>query len=880
MARTVYDEYSVVPPTFDYSLRKIVSYTAVNHSADFYQDYEAGHGTHVAGIVVGEIYNTSEPIVFGDELGTFLCQYYTNASNWVWDDDYTYNASNYTASTWDDDFYGPNYYCENVFCETCVDAYLCDQTCGRIASNKTNAYTGMAPKAQVNAFDVGDAYGNLHIPDDYYGMFLDGLMAGAKFHSNSWGSSPPYNWYDYGTMTLDTFMYDNPEQLVLVAAGNEGSSSGYDYLNKSDLELMFGDASIIAPAGAKNCLTVGAAETKETPDTVATFSSRGPYNDGRIKPDVCGPGNPVNSARASGDAGLATCGILTISGTSMATPALAGTAALLRQFLTEGQHEKYSPYGFKYSNYSVTNPTAALIKAMLIGSTAQLLYGYNSTGSPVTLSKFYGATTAKADAAAYPLGTPTVDFTQGFGHAQLTNVVPLDFTFNTFLYELEIGTYTNMSATYYVSGANTKIDITLVWTDPPGYEYCDDTYMNGSQTSCLIHDLDLQVYVAGKRKYSNFGGSTTGGIYADTEDTLNNVEKISLPVGDFQVGDEILVVVQSHGLSFAASQTWALAITGNLVISRASSSAPSQSPTITPQPTSKPAILPSLTPSNLPTRQPTSLPTSVPTSLPTGVPTSLPSSIPTNAPTPQPSKVPVPMPTAQPSPMPTTPQPTASDTVKVGVGLDITASSELTSTLAMKLKGTIASQIGVTEANIKGYNYSSSIVSSPARRDLLQVSTAYKWSVNFAVEASLSVTDASSPADFANKIGTALTSDAFKDSVSSNLGVVVTGISATTAVLSSGLIKAAGLTWWAILLIVVFGALIVAAAAAAAVMRARRGQDSSGGFLKNFSFAVSSETSNIDKFQMEGHQEMNPLGEDDYPNTFAGGSVTSRHNAL
>ena len=238
------------------------------------------------------------------------------------------------------------------------------------------------------------------------------------------------------------------------------------------------------------------------------------------------------------------------------------------------------------------------------------------------------------------------------------------------------------------------------------------------------------------------------------------------------------------------------------------------------------------------------------------------------------------MPTAQPSPMPTTPQPTASDTVKVGVGLDITASSELTSTLAMKLKGTIASQIGVTEANIKGYNYSSSITSTPARRDLLQVSTAYKWSVNFAVEASLSVTGASSPADFANKIGTALTSDAFKDSVSSNLGVVVTGISATTAVLSSGLIKAAGLTWWAILLIVVFGALIVAAAAAAAVMRARRGQDSSGGFLKNFSFAVSSETSNIDKFQMEGHQEMNPLGEDDYPNTFAGGSVTSRHNAL
>ena len=195
MARTVYDEYSFVPPTTDYNLRKIISYTAVNHSTDFYQDYEAGHGTHVVGIVVGEIYNASEPIVFEDEAGS-ICEYYTNASNW------------------DDDFIGPNIFCEYLFCDTCYYAYQCDQSCGRVASNKTNAYTGMAPKAQVNAFDVGDAYGNLHIPDDYYGMFLDGFMAGAKFHSNSWGIGPPYNYYDYGSMMLDTFMYYIPEQLV------------------------------------------------------------------------------------------------------------------------------------------------------------------------------------------------------------------------------------------------------------------------------------------------------------------------------------------------------------------------------------------------------------------------------------------------------------------------------------------------------------------------------------------------------------------------------------------------------------------------------------------------------------------------------------------
>jgi hypothetical protein len=56
--------------------------------------------------------------------------------------------------------------------------------------------------------------------------------------------------------------------------------SGFDY----------GDGSMLAPGLAKNTLCVGAAETEETPSTVAYFSSRGPTMDMRIKPDVIGPG--------------------------------------------------------------------------------------------------------------------------------------------------------------------------------------------------------------------------------------------------------------------------------------------------------------------------------------------------------------------------------------------------------------------------------------------------------------------------------------------------------------------------------------------------------------------------------------------------------------
>jgi len=656
--RTVYDESSFSIPIFNYALRKVVSYTAVLDDPDYFQDYEAGHGSHVAGIVVGDIFNTSEPIVFGDELGSEQCFDYV----------YVYFDGVFNASE----------VCDLLFCDSCTGAGLCDLTCDRVASNRTNAYTGMAPGAKVNAFDIGDAQGSLYVPDNYYFMFLDGLFAGSKFHSNSWGSAPPYNDYDYGTQSLDAFMYYNPEQLVLVAAGNEGGVP-YGIYNQSDIDIMGGDMSIGSPAGAKNCLTVGAAETKETPDTVATFSSRGPYNDGRIKPDVCGPGDPVDSTRSSGEAGLATCGILTISGTSMATPALAGTAALLRQFITEGKHKQYSPYGFKFSNYSVTNPTAALIKAMLIGSTAQLLYGYNSTGSPVELSKFYGATTAKADTAAYPVGTPTVDFTQGFGHTRLENVVPLDFTFSTFLYEFNISAYANMSTTYVVTSAATKIDFTLAWTDPPGVVGCDQSYMNGSQTSCLVHDLDLQVYVSGVRKYSNFGGSTSGGMYAGTEDTLNNVEKVSLAVDDFEVGDEIAVVLQSHGLPFADFQSLALVITGNLdvfePVPAPTTTAPSSLPSALPSavPSSSPSIVPAPKPSPQPTSEPSIVPAPAPSAIPTGVPSSAPSLMPstsplptsstasrkpspvptvTQSPTSKPTLIPLPMPSAQPTPAP------------------------------------------------------------------------------------------------------------------------------------------------------------------------------------------------------------------------------------
>ncbi|HYN44981.1 MAG TPA: S8 family serine peptidase [Candidatus Limnocylindrales bacterium] len=96
---------------------------------------------------------------------------------------------------------------------------------------------------------------------------------------------------------------------VIAAAGNSGPGAG----------------TIIFPAGEKNVIAVGAVDSA---DTIAWFSSRGPITvDGKelMKPDISAPGVCINSLAKSG--GYAYCW----QGTSMATPHVSGTVALLLQ---------------------------------------------------------------------------------------------------------------------------------------------------------------------------------------------------------------------------------------------------------------------------------------------------------------------------------------------------------------------------------------------------------------------------------------------------------------------------------------------------------------------------------------------------------------------
>jgi subtilisin family serine protease len=151
------------------------------------------------------------------------------------------------------------------------------------SSSCFKAMNGIASKAKISFFDIGDTdSGFLKIPP-LHEVFSTAQKAGASIHSNSWGSYSML--YSPAAQDVDAYTFENPDFLVVFAAGNGGSTGLY---------------TIITPGNAKNVLSVGSSQTRDvfedrifshTDTTLAYFSSHGPTIDGRIKPDIIAPGD-------------------------------------------------------------------------------------------------------------------------------------------------------------------------------------------------------------------------------------------------------------------------------------------------------------------------------------------------------------------------------------------------------------------------------------------------------------------------------------------------------------------------------------------------------------------------------------------------------------
>ncbi len=128
-------------------------------------------------------------------------------------------------------------------------------------------------------------------------------------------------------------------RVLSISLGSSGSSNGQDALSLAcNSAVDNGIITVVAagnsgpkkytigsPAAAEKVITVGAmADCGEKGFYLASFSSRGPTADNRIKPDICGPGVNITAARKGTKNQY-----ITYSGTSMATPFIAGVAALM-----------------------------------------------------------------------------------------------------------------------------------------------------------------------------------------------------------------------------------------------------------------------------------------------------------------------------------------------------------------------------------------------------------------------------------------------------------------------------------------------------------------------------------------------------------------------
>jgi serine protease AprX len=342
---------------------------------------------------------------------------------------------------------------------------------------------------------------NLSVPPQLNKLFEAANKDGARVHSNSWGAATNFGVYEAMAQKVDDYMWNNPEFLILFAAGNSGVDKDKD--GKIDAN------SVGTPGTAKNCITVGASENvtstggiqvtvsqlrtakdswpaepiwsskiSDDKNGVAMFSSRGPVKDRRLKPDIMAPGTNILSNRSHVKDSNPLWGAFGdhyawSGGTSMATPLTAGAAAVTRQMLIE--------------KYHMGSPSAALIKAVILHTAHDMYPGQ------------YGEGTSTQELSHRPNND------EGYGLVDMKALAQL--TAATTMVDEKAGVAQGAKLSYTATvKQGGSLSINLVYTDAPG---------SPTAAKTLVNNLDLFVVDAQGQEISS-------------NDSTNNHELIEL----------------------------------------------------------------------------------------------------------------------------------------------------------------------------------------------------------------------------------------------------------------------------------------------------------------------------------------------------------------
>ncbi len=329
-----------------------------------------------------------------------------------------------------------------------------DHVAGTIfgAGNLDPKGRGMAPGAEIYYQDY---------PDNLNNVDQDFNTHNVRITSSSYSNGCNAGYTGF-TRQMDLDIEDHNSVIHVFSAGNSGNSD-CGYGAGSGWGNITGGHKI-----AKNVMTV--ANLTRT-DVLAGSSSRGPSEDGRIKPDIAAVGTSVYSTTDLPSPNSYT----NKTGTSMSCPGVSGTLATL-----------YEAFRDKHG----VDPHTSLLKGIALNT-------------------------------ADDIGNPGPDFMHGYGRINARrayNVIDAQ----TFMSDSITGTTKSFTINMPTTGTVKEVKIMLIWPDPAA---------SLSAAKVLVNDLDLSVS-QGSNNYQplvlnpNPNATTLNANAVEARDSLNNIEQV------------------------------------------------------------------------------------------------------------------------------------------------------------------------------------------------------------------------------------------------------------------------------------------------------------------------------------------------------------------
>ncbi|MCF7803355.1 MAG: S8 family serine peptidase [Candidatus Marinimicrobia bacterium] len=409
--------------------------------------------------------------------------------------------------------------------EAALDVYKWDEDAGEMADAASN---GLIISNHSYGQVVGWGYD--YRDDDLWAWFGDTTVSEQEDFR--------FGFYTPQASRWDEIARNAPNYLIVKVTGNDRYQSGPE--NEGEPYWVYagddgwrkdstttrnpdGDYDSVLPvATAKNVLTVGSVGTVEDgyhgpEDVVMTsYSTWGPTDDGRIKPDLVADGTQVYSTDVASDTSYSYS-----SGTSMATPSVAGSMALIQQ-LYQNEH-------------SGETPRSATMKALAIHTADE------------------------------PNEVPGPDYRFGWGLLNTGSAAQVILNENSGhqIVESTLSLLESSYSTTVQSVGDAPLTATLVWTDPRGN--APEPAVDPTQ-SVLVNDLDLRVS-DGDNAYAPYVMNPSSPSQAPTtgDNTTDNVEQVNIRNPE---ATQYTVTVDHKGSLAGGDQNFSLIISTGTIPTR------------------------------------------------------------------------------------------------------------------------------------------------------------------------------------------------------------------------------------------------------------------------------------------------------------------------